>query len=258
MGVFHLHWAVREGFFAALRMVFNFGMLLSVGRLLFSWIIERDSLRELCASDLKYGDILSDLTWAQISAESDLSGKMGERYVDGLSHGDVATLKAWLQSRTAADYNVYHTIPFALWIFPRNAFDHFISGQRRHGPRSVFHPGAGGLLQKITIFGKGGIGKSTLSANLAAVYAKHGLKVILVGCDPKHDTTISSDGRQAHPHRSRAFRLHGFLGRRPLRDSGARTVGRRLRGGGRARARHRLRGPGHRADDQLPRGRGGP
>jgi len=51
-------------------------------------------------------------------------------------------------------------------------------------------------VQKITIFGKGGIGKSTLSANLAAVYAKRGLKVILVGCDPKHDTTISlTDGK---------------------------------------------------------------
>ena len=51
-------------------------------------------------------------------------------------------------------------------------------------------------MQKITIFGKGGIGKSTLSANLAAVYAKRGKKVILVGCDPKHDTTISlTDGK---------------------------------------------------------------
>ncbi len=51
-------------------------------------------------------------------------------------------------------------------------------------------------MRKITIFGKGGIGKSTLSGNLAAVYAKKGLKVILVGCDPKHDTTIAlTDGR---------------------------------------------------------------
>lgn len=51
-------------------------------------------------------------------------------------------------------------------------------------------------MQKITIFGKGGIGKSTLSGNLAAVYARRGLKVILVGCDPKHDTTIAlTDGK---------------------------------------------------------------
>ncbi len=46
-------------------------------------------------------------------------------------------------------------------------------------------------MQKIAIFGKGGIGKSTLAANLAAVYARQGLRVLLVGCDPKHDTTLA-------------------------------------------------------------------
>lgn len=117
VGVFRLHWDVRAGFAAAGRMAFNFGMLLSLGRFLFYWIIERDSLRALRAEDLKYGDILSDSTWAQISAEKELAGKMGERYVDGMSHGDVVTLKAWLSSRSASDYSVYHTIPFALWIF---------------------------------------------------------------------------------------------------------------------------------------------
>ncbi len=51
-------------------------------------------------------------------------------------------------------------------------------------------------MHRITIFGKGGIGKSTLSANLAAVYARGGKKVLLVGCDPKHDTTVAlTDGR---------------------------------------------------------------
>lgn len=102
---------------AAVRMTFNFGMLLSVGRVVFAWIIERDSLRELHAAELKYGDILSDGTWARLGAEKDLAGKMDERYVDGLTHGDAATLKAWLAGRATRDYNVYHTIPFALWIF---------------------------------------------------------------------------------------------------------------------------------------------
>lgn len=46
-------------------------------------------------------------------------------------------------------------------------------------------------MQKIAIFGKGGIGKSTFSANLAAIYARQGLRVLLVGCDPKHDTTVA-------------------------------------------------------------------
>jgi nitrogenase iron protein NifH len=46
-------------------------------------------------------------------------------------------------------------------------------------------------MRKIAIFGKGGIGKSTFSSNLAAAYARRGLRVLLVGCDPKHDTTTA-------------------------------------------------------------------
>ena len=45
-------------------------------------------------------------------------------------------------------------------------------------------------MEKIAIFGKGGIGKSTIAGNLSAVYAQRGLRVLHVGCDPKHDSTI--------------------------------------------------------------------
>lgn len=117
VGVFHLHLDVGRGFAAAARMTLNFGMVLSVGRVLFAWIIERDSLRELRGDELKHGDILSDRTWLALGAEKELAGRMDPRYVDGLSDADAATLKAWLAGRAAADYNVYHTIPFALWIF---------------------------------------------------------------------------------------------------------------------------------------------
>ncbi len=46
----------------------------------------------------------------------------------------------------------------------------------------------GGQL-RIAIYGKGGIGKSTLSANLSAAFAAMGRKVLQIGCDPKHDST---------------------------------------------------------------------
>lgn len=42
---------------------------------------------------------------------------------------------------------------------------------------------------KIAIYGKGGIGKSTTTANLSASFAKLGLKVMQIGCDPKSDST---------------------------------------------------------------------
>jgi nitrogenase iron protein NifH len=42
---------------------------------------------------------------------------------------------------------------------------------------------------KIAIYGKGGIGKSTIISNLAAALAQTGLKVMQIGCDPKSDST---------------------------------------------------------------------
>ena len=44
---------------------------------------------------------------------------------------------------------------------------------------------------KIAIYGKGGIGKSTVTSNLAAAFAKLGKKVIQIGCDPKADSTFN-------------------------------------------------------------------
>ena len=44
---------------------------------------------------------------------------------------------------------------------------------------------------KIAIYGKGGIGKSTMTANLSAAFASLGKKVIQIGCDPKADSTIN-------------------------------------------------------------------
>ena len=44
---------------------------------------------------------------------------------------------------------------------------------------------------KIAIYGKGGIGKSTVTSNLAAAFALRGLRVIQIGCDPKADSTVN-------------------------------------------------------------------
>lgn len=42
---------------------------------------------------------------------------------------------------------------------------------------------------QIAIYGKGGIGKSTVSANLSAALGLCGRRVLQIGCDPKHDST---------------------------------------------------------------------
>ncbi|MDO5843824.1 MAG: Ni-sirohydrochlorin a,c-diamide reductive cyclase ATP-dependent reductase subunit [Methanocorpusculum sp.] len=44
-------------------------------------------------------------------------------------------------------------------------------------------------MRQIALYGKGGIGKSTTSANLSAAFSKKGLDVMQIGCDPKHDST---------------------------------------------------------------------
>ena len=44
---------------------------------------------------------------------------------------------------------------------------------------------------KVSIYGKGGIGKSTVTSNLAAAFAVMGKRVIQIGCDPKADSTIN-------------------------------------------------------------------
>lgn len=44
---------------------------------------------------------------------------------------------------------------------------------------------------KIAIYGKGGIGKSTVTSNLSAALASLGKRVIQIGCDPKADSTAN-------------------------------------------------------------------
>ncbi|AWN37364.1 chlorophyllide a reductase iron protein subunit X [Methylobacterium radiodurans] len=53
--------------------------------------------------------------------------------------------------------------------------------------------------QIIAIYGKGGIGKSFTLANLSYMLARQGKRVLLIGCDPKSDTTSLLFGGRACP-----------------------------------------------------------
>ncbi|MDA2929947.1 AAA family ATPase [Acidobacteria bacterium AH-259-O06] len=52
-------------------------------------------------------------------------------------------------------------------------------------------------MTQIAVYGKGGIGKSTITANLSVALAEKGFRVLQIGCDPKHDST--------------RLLLHGFM-----------------------------------------------
>ena len=51
----------------------------------------------------------------------------------------------------------------------------------------------------IAIHGKDGIGKSFTLANLSHMMAEQGKRVLLIGCDPKSDTTSLVFGGKACP-----------------------------------------------------------
>ncbi|MBK1714995.1 nucleotide-binding protein [Rubrivivax gelatinosus] len=48
--------------------------------------------------------------------------------------------------------------------------------------------------QHLAIYGKGGIGKSTTTSNIAAALAEAGYRVVQIGCDPKSDSTNTLRG----------------------------------------------------------------
>lgn len=44
-------------------------------------------------------------------------------------------------------------------------------------------------MRQVAIYGKGGIGKSTTTQNLTSALAEMGKHIMIVGCDPKADST---------------------------------------------------------------------
>jgi len=51
-------------------------------------------------------------------------------------------------------------------------------------------------MKRICVYGKGGIGKSTTVSNVAVALAELGRKVMVIGCDPKGDSTRNIMGKK--------------------------------------------------------------
>jgi nitrogenase iron protein NifH len=68
-------------------------------------------------------------------------------------------------------------------------------------------------MRQIAIYGKGGIGKSTVSSNLSMAFRERGLEVMQVGCDPKRDSTRSLTGGRMIPTVLETLRDHLRMGR---------------------------------------------
>jgi len=68
-------------------------------------------------------------------------------------------------------------------------------------------------MRQIAIYGKGGIGKSTIASNLSVALQEQGFKVMQVGCDPKRDSTRSLTGGRLIPTVLETYRENLRLGR---------------------------------------------
>jgi nitrogenase iron protein NifH len=68
-------------------------------------------------------------------------------------------------------------------------------------------------MRQIAIYGKGGIGKSTVASNLSMALCQRGLAVMQVGCDPKRDSTRSLTGGRMIPTVLETLREQMRLGR---------------------------------------------
>ncbi|MBI1921044.1 MAG: AAA family ATPase [Geobacter sp.] len=53
--------------------------------------------------------------------------------------------------------------------------------------------------QHIAFYGKGGVGKSTIATNVAAALAEKGIRVLLIGCGPRDDSTTLLTGENKRP-----------------------------------------------------------
>lgn len=68
-------------------------------------------------------------------------------------------------------------------------------------------------MRQIAIYGKGGIGKSTVASNLSMAFHARGLEVMQVGCDPKRDSTRTLTGGRMIPTVLEILRDHLRAGR---------------------------------------------
>ena len=74
-----------------------------------------------------------------------------------------------------------------------------VRAEAMHEPDPVSTSPIAKTTQIIAIYGKGGIGKSFTLANLSYMMAQQGKKVLLIGCDPKSDTTSLLFGGRSCP-----------------------------------------------------------
>ena len=91
------------------------------------------------------------------------------------------------------------TAPDGVMIDAIRNVDDFLRQEAAEEPAPVVTEPPTKTTEIIAIYGKGGIGKSFTLSNLSYMMAQQGKKTLLIGCDPKSDTTSLLFGGRACP-----------------------------------------------------------
>jgi nitrogenase iron protein NifH len=67
-------------------------------------------------------------------------------------------------------------------LIPESSYDHSVT-------LNCNNITGNGPIRRVALYGKGGIGKSTVASNVSAALAEKGHRVMQIGCDPKADST---------------------------------------------------------------------
>ena len=136
--------------------------------------------------------VVAELPRSPIVQQADQSG---QTLAEGFTQTDEATVFRQLaEELIAADSPRYVAQPMTdealeSSVLGRQVEPGVVSGDEQQTSATGRARATGGEPHRLAIYGKGGIGKSTVAANVSAALAARGLRVLQIGCDPKHDST---------------------------------------------------------------------
>jgi len=97
--------------------VVGFGLFLSLARGIFERVLERASVSEVPADDLRAGVLLTDEAHVALSSDPEAAPLLGDRNCDGMTAEGAVSLRSLLRVRGQSSLSIYRGVPFAAWIF---------------------------------------------------------------------------------------------------------------------------------------------
>lgn len=119
LGWFYFRDDLLKNLHRALGNVFKFSIILTVGRFVLEYLVEKKNAYWVDSSQLKEGMILSSDTIRQARMNDEISSFFDDYYKDGLSGEQVEALKLWMAKipKENAKLEMVKGYPFAMWIY---------------------------------------------------------------------------------------------------------------------------------------------